>query len=170
MKDYFDRLKETAKKGDWFIKKYNLTDPSEIRIASTRFGLSNKGVTTVLARTRTFEDMGQFLQASGTTLSDMEVKKLAAYSRGPGRLYCRHACGLCESSCPKKVPVNTIMRYNHYFEAQGLEKHAMEKYSVLDTAKAGECETCKGICEKNCPYGVPVQGLLSIAHQNLTLA
>ena len=170
MKEYFKSLKETADKGDWFIKKYNLSDPAEIRVASTRFGLSTPGVTNVLARTRSFDDIGQFLQASGTTLSDMEAKKLAAYSKGPGKFYCRHACGQCESSCPHGVQVNTVMRYNHYFEAQGLEKYAMEKYLALDSSGADVCETCQGICQKNCPFGIPIKGLLTIAHQNLSLA
>ncbi|MFC2155312.1 aldo/keto reductase [Acidobacteriota bacterium] len=170
LKDYLKGAQEMAEKGDWFIKKYGLTDPAEIRTASTRFGLSNPAVTTVLARTRSFEDIEQFLNASGTTLSDMEAKKLAAFAAGPGKLYCRHACGECESACPHNVPVNTIMRYNHYFEAQGLEKYAMEKYAALPAAKANLCETCNGACQSNCPFGVPIHGLLTLAHENLSLA
>jgi len=169
MENYFNQAQKTAQQGDWFIKKYNLTNPEEIRIASTRFGLSNPGVSTVLARTETFEDMEQFLKASGTTLSDMEAKKLSAFSKGPGKFYCRHACGLCESSCPYNVPVNTIMRYNHYFEAQKQEKYAMEKYADLNTAKADLCESCTGICQSHCPYGVPIHGLLTMAHENLNI-
>ena len=165
-----DQLNKTAEEGEWFIKKYHLTNPAEIRIASTRFGLSNPAVTAVLARTATFEDVEQFLQASGTTLSDPEAKKLSAYSKGPGKFYCRHACGLCEPYCPHDIPVNTIMRYNHYFEAQGNEKLAMQKYAALPTAKAGLCESCSGHCQANCPFGVPIQALLTIAHRNLSLA
>lgn len=169
IQSYLDALRKEAEQGDWFVKKYNLTDPAEIRIASTRFALSHPGVTAVLARTRSFDDVEQFLKASGTTLSDMEAKKLAAFTQGPGRFYCRHACGLCEPSCPHNVPVNTIMRYNHYFEAQGNEKYAMQKYAELPTAKANLCESCSGICQNNCPYGVPIHALLTIAHENLSL-
>jgi ferredoxin len=61
------------------------------------------------------------------------------------------------------------MRYNHYFEAQGSEKFAMEKYAALDTAKADACRTCEGLCERACPYGVPVRVLLNLAHTQLTL-
>jgi predicted aldo/keto reductase-like oxidoreductase len=169
MQNYFNDLKKSADEGEWFIKKYNLSDPAEIRIAATRFGLSHPAVNAVLARADSFEDVEQFLQASGTTLSDMEAKKLAAYTRGPGKLYCRHACGLCEASCPHQVPVNTIMRYNHYFEAQGQEKYAVQKYMALNTRQADVCDQCSGPCQAHCPYGVPIQGLLTMAHQNLTL-
>ncbi len=170
MESYLEAVRKEAEQGEWFIKKYNLTDPAEIRIASTRFALSHPGVTTVLARTNSFEDVEQFLKASGTTLSDQEAKKLAAFTRGPGKFYCRHACGLCEPSCPHHIPVNTIMRYNHYFEAHGNEKYAMLKYAELPTSKADLCESCSGICQDNCPYGVPIHGLLTMAHQNLNLA
>ncbi|MBE0712910.1 MAG: aldo/keto reductase, partial [Candidatus Aminicenantes bacterium] len=57
----------------------------------------------------------------------------------------------------------------HYFEAQGSEKFAMEKYAALETPKAGACRTCAGFCEKACPYGVPVRTLLTMAHGHLTL-
>lgn len=170
MEAYFEETKKNVELGDWFIKKYNLTDPKEMRIAASRFALDHPGAATLLARTDTFEVMDQFLQVSGTKLSAPEKKKLAAYKEGPGKLYCRHACGICETSCPHSVPVNTIMRYNHYFEAQGNEKMAMEKYAALDTAKANLCETCSGHCQTDCPFGVPVHGLLAMAHQNLSLA
>jgi len=169
MQSYFDNLKKTAEKGDWFIKKYNLTDNAEIRTAATRYVLANPKVTTVLARTRSFEDMDQFLKASGTNISESEIKKLAAFERGPGKFYCRHACGLCESCCPHEIPINTIMRYNHYFDAQRNEKYALEKYAALNSPMANLCETCDGMCQNKCPFGVPIQGLLAMAHQNLCL-
>lgn len=167
-KAYMERMKEAAVKGEGFVKKYGLENSKEVRAASTKFVLGHPTVATVLARCNSFEDMEHFLGISGATLSDMEAKKLAAFTRGPGKLYCRHACGLCESVCPHGVPVNTVMRYNHYFEAQGLEKHAMEKYAALSTANASVCQDCGGHCETACPFGVPVQALLDFAHQRLS--
>ena len=61
------------------------------------------------------------------------------------------------------------MRYNHYFMAQGLEKSSMEKYDNLPGNKADLCQSCEGYCERECPYGVSIQALLSIAHLNLSL-
>ena len=170
MREYFDRLKKTAEQGDAFVKKYNLKDSNEIRAAATRFGLNDPTAATVLARCASFEDVEHFVKISGSTLDSMQAKKLEGYKKGPGKMYCRHACGICESSCGKKVPVSTIMRYNHYFDAQGQEKYAMEKYAALATNKADQCADCEGSCEIACPYGVPIQGLLTLAHQHLTLA
>jgi predicted aldo/keto reductase-like oxidoreductase len=95
---------------------------------------------------------------------------LDEYRNSFGSFYCRHACGVCESSCPHNVPINTIMRYNHYFVAQRREKRALEKYARMEAAKADRCARCTGQCQSACPYGVPIQGLLIAAHQTLTLA
>ena len=170
MKKYITDLKKSVTAGDWFIKKHKLSKPSEIRVASTRYALNFPGTHSLLARTDTFEDMEQFLKASGGSLNKEDKKKLAAYKKGFGKLYCRHACGICESSCPDNVPVNTIMRYNHYFESQRNEKYAMEKYALLNSSKADLCTSCNGQCQQKCPFGIPIQGLLSIAHENLSLA
>ena len=67
------------------------------------------------------------------------------------------------------IPVNTIMRYDHYFVAQGREKHAMAKYAALKSKKADRCQDCAGYCESTCPYGVPVRALLATAHSTLTM-
>jgi Fe-S-cluster-containing dehydrogenase component len=33
---------------------------------------------------------------------------------------------------------------------------------------AGECAGCAGPCEAACPYGVPIQAKLLLAHEDLT--
>ena len=62
------------------------------------------------------------------------------------------------------------MRYNHYFLAQGREKEAMLKYSEIPGVRADACVHCPGHCKRACPYGVPVQQMLLLAHHQLTLA
>jgi predicted aldo/keto reductase-like oxidoreductase len=114
--------------------------------------------------------MEQVLSLSGSKLSAWDKEKLAAYKEGCGELYCRHACGVCEPHCPHGVPVNTIMRYNHYFMAQGREKEAMVKYARIPGARADVCSQCSGYCEAACPYNVPIQGMLLLAHNQLSLA
>ncbi len=163
------QMEETAKQAQTFIQKNGLKTPEEIKAAALKFVLADPRVQTLNLAFNTFEDVNRWLALSGSAPDRGEKGLLASYERNFGSLYCRHACGVCESSCPSGVPVNTIMRYNHYFEAQGSEKFAMEKYAALDSAKAEACRVCPGFCERACPYGVPARTLLCMAHAQLTL-
>ena len=164
------RYKDIADRAETFIKKYNLQNPDEVKEAALRFALNNPDIHTVCCSAKTYAEAEQFLRQSGSRLSEKDAETLACYKEACGSLYCRHACGLCEPECPRGVPVNTIMRYHHYFAAQGREKEAMVKYSQIPGARAEGCGHCPGYCEKACPYGVPIQGMLLLAHDQLTLA
>jgi ferredoxin len=134
-----------------------------------KFVLGNPNVSCVCPTIKNFSDLEFYVNLSGAKF-DLEAKEtLASYAALFGDLYCRHSCDKCESSCPHAVRVNTIMRYNHYFRAQGREKTAMVKYAALPKSKADKCRNCSGYCEKSCPYGVPIQGLLVLADHTLTL-
>jgi len=170
MQRSMDQMEETAKLAEAFIQKNGLKTPAEIKAAALKFVLADPRVHTVNLAFNTFEDVKNSLALSGSGLDPKERSLLASFERECGSLYCRHACGVCESECPSGVAVNTIMRYSHYFEAQGSEKYAMQKYAALDRAKADACRTCPGWCERTCPYGVPVRALLCLAHAQLTLA
>jgi predicted aldo/keto reductase-like oxidoreductase len=159
-----------AEAADEFKERHGLQSEAEVRDAAIKFVLDHPGVHSVCPTINTFDALEAFVALSGQKLSDTESSVLGSYAALMGRYYCRHACGICEPACPRQVPVNTIMRYNHYFEAQGREKQAMEKYAGLTTARAERCWDCSGPCESACPYGVPVQALLARAHRNLKLA
>ncbi len=163
-----EKLKAKAEKAEFFTKKHNLKNPAEIRDAAIKYVLKPKDIATVTCSLTNFDQVDGFVKLSGCTPSGGEEKKLAMFKEGCGDLYCRHACGLCESKCPQQVPVNTIMRYNHYFEAQGREKHALQKYAAIPK-NAANCGDCPGHCESACPFNVPVHGLLTLAHNRLTL-
>lgn len=157
------------KGADEFKNKYGLKSEKELKEAAIKFVLTNKDVHCVCPSINNFEDLDAFVSLSGTNLTPTGTAMLDDYNNFMGNYYCRHACGICESSCPDKVPVNTIMRYNHYFEAFGREKHAMTKYAALKSNNGLNCTDCSGVCEIKCPYNVPVRSLLLSAHQNLTV-
>jgi predicted aldo/keto reductase-like oxidoreductase len=163
------QMEEQAKQAESFIQKNGLKTPAEIKAAALKFVLANPQVHTLNLAFNTFDDVQNLLALSGQALGAKDRVLLGAYEQECGSLYCRHACGVCEADCPSGVPVNTIMRYNHYFEAQGSEKYAMGEYASLETAKADACRTCPGWCEQACPFGVPVRTLLCMAHNQLTL-
>jgi hypothetical protein len=164
------RFKDRADRAEQFIQKYGLKDPQEIRAAAIKFALSNPHVNTVCCTLRTYDELDRVVSLSGQKLENRDKALLSAYKKGCGDLYCRHACGLCEPQCPSGVPVNTIMRYHQYFIAQGREREAMLKYAHIPGAKADVCSQCTGYCEDACPYHVPIQGLLILAHNFLTMA
>jgi predicted aldo/keto reductase-like oxidoreductase len=152
-----------------FGKKYGMSGEKEVRGAAIKFCLANPDVHSVCPTINTYEDLEFYMSLSGEKLGPVEGDMLADYKSLSGNLYCRHACGECESQCPHDVPVNTIMRYQHYFMSHGREKHAMEKYAALPRTKADVCTDCTGHCESACPYGVKIHALLMAAHQTLSL-
>lgn len=169
LKEEMPIMKQKYEEAQGFLKKHNLEDPQDIRDAAIKFCLNNDRVNSVCISFRNFDDVEKYVGLSGMRLTAADETALAVYARAFGQFYCRHACGICESSCPQKVPVNTVMRYNHYFSAQGREKYAMEMYAKLNAGVANNCFNCDGICEASCPYKVPIQKLLVLADQNLTL-
>jgi len=152
-----------------FRQRYGLQSTEDVRDAAIKFVLDNPGVHSVCPTINTFDALGSFVSLSGQHLSESDGSMLDSYGSLLGRFYCRHACGVCEPSCPRRVPVNTILRYNHYFEAHGREKLAMEKYARLAGAKADACEGCEAKCESVCPHGVHTRTMLTRAHRNLVL-
>ncbi|NTV81675.1 MAG: hypothetical protein HGA24_09670 [Candidatus Aminicenantes bacterium] len=167
--DGLARYREKFEAAQEFIKAHNLQNPDEIRDAAVRFVLGHPDVHTVCYQTQTYDALNAIVRLSGTRLTPPESSRLEAYRDGCGGLYCRHACGLCEPSCPHGVPVNTILRYQQYFAGQRREKEAMGYYAAIPGARADACGACDAPCEAACPYGVPVQGMLLLAHDTLTL-
>jgi len=165
-----EEYKTLVGRGKDFIQKYGLTSPERARDAAIRFCLGNPEVHSICPSMNTFEELHSFIALSGTRLDAEGESMLADYGCRLGRFYCRHACAQCEALCPHGVPVNTVMRYYHYFAAQRREKYAMEKYGALQGNDAAACSSCRRCgCEEVCPYGVPVKALLLLAHQTLTL-
>jgi predicted aldo/keto reductase-like oxidoreductase len=164
-----NEFRARADKAKEFAQKYGLSGDKQVRGAAIKFCLSSPEVHSVCPTINTYEDLEFYVGLSGGKLGPVEEEMLVDYKSLSGSLYCRHACGVCEPQCPYEVPVNTIMRYQHYFMSQGREKHAMEKYAALHRTKADVCADCAGHCETACPYSVKVQGLLMAAHQTLSL-
>ncbi|MCP4724507.1 MAG: aldo/keto reductase, partial [bacterium] len=142
--EWENRIKEA----DSFKEKYGISSENEISDAAIKFCLSNPDVHAICPTPNNFDELNAFIALSGQELTDPEGSMLKDYETSFGRYYCRHACGLCHSACPNGVPVNTIMRYNHYFDAQRREKHALQHYANLRGTDAGKCSGCAGHCEK----------------------
>ncbi|MCK7489845.1 MAG: aldo/keto reductase [Anaerotruncus sp.] len=153
-----------------FLNKHGLSGADKVRDAAVKFCLGHPGVHTVCPSINSFEALEAFVRLSGQKLEITDESTLADCREAYGDSYCRHACGLCEASCPRGVPVNTIMRYEYYFAAKGRQKEAMGLYAALAGGgrDATECAGCAGYCEASCPYGVPIQAKLLLSHEDLT--
>lgn len=169
LEDIHNKILLQREMGQSFIEEHELEDNDAINKAAIRFVLSNEAAHSTLITFRNFNDIDKYIKLSGSKLSAQEVALLDQYRHSMGRYYCRHACGICESSCPEKIPINTIMRYNHYFMAQDRQKYAIEKFYGLTVRGLDNCKECEGFCEKNCPFGVSIRDLLAVAEQNLTI-
>jgi predicted aldo/keto reductase-like oxidoreductase len=167
--DGLKRYKEKFEAAQEFIRAHNLRNTDEIKAAAVRFVLSNPDIHTACCLARNYTELKAFVRLSGSRLEAPDEAKLKAYAEGCGDLYCRHACGVCEPSCPQGVPVNTIMRYLQYFLGQGREKEAMALYARIPGARADACLNCPAPCESRCPHDVPVRGMLLAAHETLSL-
>jgi predicted aldo/keto reductase-like oxidoreductase len=166
-----EHLKERAERTETFRNRYGLRDYDDVRSAAIRFVLSNPRVSCVCTTIKNFSDLEFYTALSGGRFDTASKISLDRYRETRGKSYCRHACGECEPACPRGIPVNTIMRYDHYFRAQGREKTAMVKYAALPKhQKADVCNTCPAQCEAACPHGIPVRRQLIDAHDRLTLA
>ncbi len=165
-----EMAKERAVKTEAFLKSHGLSGLEQARDAAIRFCLDNPGVHCVCPSINSFDTLEAYLALSGGMMNAKDEAVLAGCADVAGNSTCRFACGACEASCPRGVPVNSIMRFNYYFKGKGSEKSALAEYAALGARDAASCADCDGPCGRACPYGVPIQAKLIVAHETLTLA
>ncbi len=166
--EMYEKFKAKTERASGFFKRYNLKSAAEIRAAAIRFCLNHPDVSTVCRSFRSFEDVETLIPISGTRLELPDKKAIAAFKRDLTPFYCHHGCNECESSCPKQVPVNTVLRYFHYYAAEERQKYAMKLYARLEGADASTCAECPGYCEQACPHGVAAGSMMAMAHAKLS--
>ena len=170
IQNVYSKIMKSQEQAMPFLIQHGLSDINARKEAAISFVLNHPAVSTVLISFSNFTEVADYINLSGSRLTEKSQSMVDSMRDIYGPFYCRHACGICESSCPAGVPVNTIMRFNHYFMAQSREKFAISQYLGLGRPDAGNCRNCKGFCEAACPYGVPIHSLLEDAHKNLSIA
>jgi predicted aldo/keto reductase-like oxidoreductase len=169
IKENIKEQKELQEKTKPFAEKHGIKTNEKLRMASLQWVLNNPKVDTVCMGLGNFDGIDKFIPLSGTKISAAEETFLQDYQLVYNSMYCRHGCNQCVSECAYKLPVSTIMRYSYYFEMQGREKYAMEKYAALDRRNASHCFNCTAPCTGSCPHGVNIQANLLQAHSMLSL-
>jgi predicted aldo/keto reductase-like oxidoreductase len=155
---------------DAFVAQHGVANQLDLDQASIQWALGNPDLHTVCVAMPDFDRAAQILPLSGTELSAAGELLLRDYARAFGNRYCRHGCDACLASCPRGVPVSTVMRYAYYYNHGGRERYAMERYARLSERCGEACIECDAPCERACPHGVAVQASLTRVHAMLTLA
>ena len=163
-------MEESVEKTVPFAKKHNLTSEEQLKLTSIQWVLQNPDMHSVCISFSDFTQVDQTIPLSGSKMSQIERRFLHDYGTLFNTSYCRHGCNQCLSVCPHQLPVNSIFRYAYYFQNQGREKEAMEKYARLRGTNASLCADCGAPCLIKCPHGLDVQAHLMQAHSLLTLA
>jgi ferredoxin len=132
--------------------------------------MQNPDMHTVCVSFSDFDLIDKVVPLSGTELSHYDERVLRDYEYVYNDQYCRHGCIECSDKCPQNLPVSSIMRYAYYFEGQGREKEAMQKYAGLNGLDATNCLTCDAPCNGACPNNVDIQTQLLKAHNMLSFA
>jgi len=163
------RDEEAKQKTERFAEKFKIKTEEQLHKASIRWVLQNTDMHTVCVSFSDFDLIDRIIPVSGTNLSNTDSLFLKEYRLAFHDRYCRHGCTRCIASCPRQVPVSTIMRYAYYFECQRREKYAIGKYDTINRQNASHCVACDAPCNDSCPYGINVQAQLLRAHSLLTL-
>ncbi|HSG28320.1 MAG TPA: aldo/keto reductase [Candidatus Krumholzibacterium sp.] len=141
------------------------------RQALIKWMLAQPHIDTISITMRTFEDIDEFVAASGNPgMTGREKRVLEGYASLLDKDYCRPGCDGCQHACPHEVPIHDILRYRLYFNNYGREKYAMGLYASLpDARKAARCASCSGHCDGSCPFGLELRSKLAAAHDELTI-
>jgi hypothetical protein len=136
--------------------------------AALRWVLSNAEVSAAVISFFEFQQVDEYLRASGGTLRPEDVAILERYDQLIAGTYCAPHCGACLSSCPEQLAIDDILRHRMYFEDYGDEKEAMRLYAKLER-NASLCASCSAPCTGACPIGLPIQERMLGAHERLWL-
>jgi len=168
MQDRVKSQQEDFEKTKPFAEKYGIKTDDQLRLTSIQWVLQNPDMQTVCISFSDFDLVDKVVPLSGTKMSENDRKFLEEYKLVYDNQYCRHGCTACITKCPHQLPVSSIMRYAYYYQCQGREKDAMQKYARLAGLDASHCMNCDAPCLSACPYGVQVQANLLQAHSLLT--
>lgn len=150
------------------LADFTPTERETFAQAAFKWVLSNPDVSGLVVTMRAYEQIDEYLYASGQPVTTVDVALLEKYDRLIAHEYCRPGCGDCLDACPYGVPVDDIMRYAMYAGAYGQEREAMRLYAGIDPARnASHCAGCSAPCEASCGFGLRIRDKLMEAEGRL---
>ena len=151
------------------LADFTPTERESFAQAAFKWVLSNPDVSGLVVSMSSYQQIDEYLYASGQPLTTADVTLLEKYDQLVARDYCRPGCGACLDRCPFGVPVDDVMRYAMYAENYGWEKEAMRLYAQIDPVRRpDQCLTCTAPCEPACDFGLPIRDKLLKAQRLLS--
>lgn len=138
--------------------------------AAFKWVLSNPHVSGLVVSINDFDQIDEYLYASGQEPSESDVALLQRYDDAITRNYCRPGCGTCLDHCPAGVPIDDVFRYAMYFENYGRQRDAMQQYArIAAEHNASQCVSCPAPCQAACPFEIAIREKMLHFHPLLTL-
>jgi len=131
---------------------------------SLRFVLAHN-IDTVIPGLRSIEEVDYVVKVA-EDFSDVspEEKETCKFGGLPSQPFCRE-CGLC-MPCPDGLEIPTILRWDLYYTFYNIKNWTRDQYPKIRT-RVNSCTEC-GVCEKKCPYHLPVISMLKKAEERLS--
>jgi hypothetical protein len=140
------------------LADFTPTERESFAQAAFKWVLSNPDVDGLVVSMSHYQQIDEYLYASGKAVTESDVALLEKYDGLVSRNYCRPGCGECLGACPYDVPVDDVLRYAMYSENYGREREAMRLYAGLEPARrADNCLGCAAPCEAHCPFELPIR-------------
>jgi predicted aldo/keto reductase-like oxidoreductase len=125
------------------LADFTSTERESFPRVAFKWVLSNGDVSGLVVSMSTYDQLDEYLAASGQPVTTADVDVLEKYDRLVANDYCCPGCGDCLDHCPQGVPADDVLRYQMYAENHGFEKKAMRPYARLDPAhRADQCLDC----------------------------
>ena len=150
------------------MRPYERNSGTTFAQAAFSWVLSNDDVDALIITMTDEAQIDEYLGASGSRQVSQDARKLLdQYAHLNGANYCKHACNLCEGSCPYGVPIADVLRTRMYATDYKDVEFARHEYSLLE-ANASACVGCSGEpCQDACPNGLEIAELCAPTHRML---
>jgi predicted aldo/keto reductase-like oxidoreductase len=148
--------------------------PSELKNIGAenalRFILSNKKVHTAIVGMTKPKQVEENTKTCSKNLT-LPEKQRRLMSRNVQKFFSEEYCRVCRYCMPCAVNgisfrIDTCLKLYELYKKYGGQQFKLE-YSQ-QKIKADACKSC-GICEKKCPYNLPIMALLKRAHKELDM-
>jgi len=129
--------------------------------AMVRWITTRTNIDAAVIRVRNLEEFVETYSGAGKELRAQDARALEIMTDEANKSVCR-LCGKCQPSCPEKIPITDILRFERYAIDDHDWNKARELYAGLPI-KGNHCSNC-GSCIQACPLDLQIPEKLSKDH------